>query len=89
MSRQVVILGVSERDFFNRKIFDKVVDENFKDLKLFKDIHGKEYIGIEVKKTKKGRATMGSIFASDQKFREQAFGALSKIQPKLFDLEVI
>lgn len=86
MTAVKVILGVSQRDFYNHKVFDKVASSKGLDLQVFRDAKGIEYLGVSVPLDERGRASLDAIEVSYQKFKKEAFGGLIKINPRLFQV---
>ena len=80
-------MGVCQTDFYNHKLFEGVGDNLHEGLKLYKD--GKlEYVGVEVEQTDDGRVTPKFISEAFDKFKVVAFGSMSEVRPKLYQLGV-
>lgn len=87
MSSNVVIIGVSQVDFYNQRVVDHVVDMQHESLKVFVD-SGICYIGVEVELVE-GKATFKEIEVAYQKYRTSAFGVLKTRQPVLYTLDKV
>lgn len=81
-----VILGVSQRDFYNFKFFEKVSLMKDFPIKVFKE-GNIEYIGVEVT-TKKGFVEKIAMKQALQTYAENAFGRLKDIPPIFYTLEI-
>lgn len=81
-----VILGLSQREFYNAKLFECVADGKHKGITLFRQ-DNVEYVGVEVELVK-GKVTFETIEDAYQKYRDHSFSSLKRHEPKIFQIEV-
>lgn len=77
--KHVAILGVSQRDFFNERVFERVSDLNDTCFKVFEN-EGCKYIGVQII-LNKGRITPYELLKAQNSFESKA-SDLIKSQPR-------
>lgn len=82
-----VIIGLCSRDYYNRKVFEKVASLHKSKLLHLTGKDNAEYIGVEVK-LEEGKATFEGIVKARSTYLKLIPSCLYKRDPKLFELEV-